>query len=97
MNIEEAQSLVFDAIRAVNGERGVDEQILLSPTTALFGHDSTVDSLSLVSLVVDVETALSEKLGRQISLTDEVAMSREVMPLATVGTLTEFIIELAQH
>lgn len=97
MDILEAQSIVYDAIRTLNDERGIDEQIPLELTTALFGIDSTVDSLGLVSLIVDVETALSQHTGRQISLMNDDAMSRDVMPFASVDTLADFILEIATN
>lgn len=96
MELDEAQSLIFDALRAVNEELDTDGQIPLSPQTALFGIDAAIDSLGLVSLIVDVETAVSERLGRQITLTDDRAMSRDVMPFATVGTLSKYVVELSQ-
>ena len=97
MEITEAKSIIFDAIRALNEEREDDEQVLLDSTTGLFGIDSTIDSLGLVSIIVDVETALSGRLGRQISLTNDDAMSREVMPFTSVGTLADFILELSKE
>jgi acyl carrier protein len=96
MELEEAQSLIFGALRALNEELGEDGQIALSTQTALFGIDAAIDSLALVSLIVDVESAVSERLGREITLTDDRAMSREVMPFASVGTLSEYIVELSQ-
>ena len=96
MEQEEAQSIIFDALRALNEDLGAQEQITLSNATELFGLDATIDSLTLISLIVDVETAVSSRLGRPVALTDDRAMTRDVMPFASVGTLSEYIAELSR-
>jgi hypothetical protein len=47
-----------------------------------------------VSVIVDVEEAVSKAAGRTISLTDDRAMSREVSPYTDVDALTAYVVEL---
>jgi acyl carrier protein len=88
------QEIIFQALNNINDERGPDEQIELGPETRLFGTDAALDSLSLVSVVVDVEEAVSGVSGRQISLTNDRAMSQTVSPFSDVSTLTNYILLL---
>lgn len=62
--------------------------------TALFGKGSTIDSLSLVSVIVDLEERLSREFRMQVSLTDDDAMTREISPYENVTNLTDYIIEV---
>ena len=88
------QEIIFTALNNVNAERGPDEQIVVSAETRLFGTDAMLDSLSLVSVIVDVEAAVSDACGRDISLTDDKAMSQAVSPFLNVSTLTAYILKL---
>jgi len=86
--------IIFQALKNVNDERGPDEQLDIGPTTILFGTDAVLDSLSLVSVIVDVEAAVSEASGRDVVLTDDRAMSQEVSPFSDVTSLTAYILLL---
>jgi len=85
---------IYQALRTLNEERGQDDQIDISPETCLFGEDSVLDSLSLVSVIVDLETATSDQFDRAISLTDDKAMSRNPVPFSDVTALKNYILEL---
>jgi acyl carrier protein len=92
--IDKVEAIIFAALEALNAERGPDEQLALSPDTRLFGPDAVLDSLSLVSVMVDVETQASDEFGRAISLTDDRAMNRTPVPFTSVSALTAYIEEL---
>jgi acyl carrier protein len=64
--------------------------------TILFGSESTLDSMGLVSVVVDIESYFQGQ-GHRISLSSERAMSRKSSPFRTVTTLTDFILELMEE
>jgi acyl carrier protein len=65
-----------------------------STNTALFGDNSVLNSLDLVSFIVLVEERINEKLEFGITLTSERAMSRSTTPFRTTGTLAEYVKEL---
>lgn len=96
MNDQEAAVLkcIYKALGALNEERGADEQIEVGPTTCLFGESSALDSLSLVSVIVDLETLVSDEFGHFISLTDDRAMRREPVPFTDVSALKDYLMEL---
>ena len=90
----EIEALVFEALETLNTELPADQQVAINAATALFGADATLDSLSLVSVIVDVETGLTLRFEREISLTDDRAMAREVSPFTDVSALVDYILEL---
>jgi acyl carrier protein len=90
----QVQEAIEQALRALNEERGPEEQIEINAQTCLFGEASVLDSLSLVSVIVDLETSLSDMFDRAISLTDDRAMSRDPVPFTDVGALKAYILEL---
>ena len=90
----EVLRIILDALENLNQELDEADRVEVGPTTPLFGPDATLDSLSLVSVIVDVETALTIAWDAPISLTDDRAMSREISPFTDVGALTDYIMEL---
>ena len=60
----------------------------------LVGSDARLDSLDLVSVITDLEEALSDQLDYFLSLTDDAALSREISPFDTIGTLLDYCEEL---
>ena len=62
--------------------------------TVLFGRNSNIDSLSLVSVIVDLEMLFSNEHGFDISLTDDRAMTREISPFDSVTSLVDYIFEI---
>lgn len=94
LNKDAIQVIIFQALNNINDERTPDEQIAIGLDTRLFGVDAVLDSLALVSVIVDVESAVSEQAGHEISLTDDRAMSQAVSPFSDVNTLTAYIEQL---
>ena len=88
------QAIVLTALETVNEERDADDKLVVTPNTRLFGADAELDSLALVSVIVDVEEAVSSASGRTVALTDDRAMSREVSPFTDVQALTAYVVEL---
>lgn len=88
---DQIQKIVLAALETVNEERSPGERFAVGPDTLLFGPDAPLDSLSLVSVIVDVEQAVSDAAGTEISLTDDRAMSQEVSPFTDVEALTAYI------
>jgi acyl carrier protein len=80
-------SLVAETLESVApDDAGVDE------STVLLGR---LDSLGLVTLIVDLEERLQDELGLPVALGTERALSQRHSPFRTVGTLTDYILELA--
>ena len=96
MTQESVMKIVLEALSNLNKERETGHEIPVSPQTALFGKDSLLDSLALVSVIVDVETAVSDELGEPISLTSDDALNRDESPFANVRSLCAYILHLSE-
>jgi acyl carrier protein len=94
MTNEEALAIVLQALENTNEELDEADRIEVSPQTRLFGARSVLDSLSLVSMIVDVEQAVSEAVGFPISLTDDRALNQEPSPFNDPESLANYIAEI---
>lgn len=83
--------IVRDALQDLREGFGQDDAGEITPDTALYGGESVLDSLSLVLLVSAVEEAIRERLGVDVLLASERAMSQRQSPYRTVGAFVEFI------
>ena len=93
MTKDKIQKIIFDALEMVNQSRDENEKIPVSAQTALFGNDGYLDSMGLVSLLIDIEESLQGE-GVLLSLSDERAMSEKKSPFRDVPSLTEYILRL---
>lgn len=94
---ENVLEIILRALQNLNDELSDDEKFEAGPSTPLFGPNATLDSLALVSVIVDVEGDVSTALGRSISLTDDRAMSQEISPFDDVQTLLNYIMILVNE
>lgn len=89
---DELVGLVLELAANFNADLEYKIAVEKGDAAGLFGEDGVLDSLNLVSFVIAVEQAVSEKCGIKITLADEKAMSQRRSPFRTVGTLTDHII-----
>jgi acyl carrier protein len=61
--------------------------------TPLLGEGAPIDSLGLVSVIVQVEERLASEFGISVSLVDEKAMSQRNSPFRSVGALATYATE----
>lgn len=92
--MSDALKIVTTAIEEVNAGLERNTKIGSDPTFVLMGEASVIDSLTLVRLLVSVETIAEEILGKDITLMDDSAFESEGSPLSTVGSLTHHIDKL---
>ena len=87
------KKIIVDSIKNLNLSQDSHEQIDASPDAKLLGAESNLDSLGLVTLLVDIEDNLADQ-GCHVSLMDEKAMSAERSPFRSVETLAQYIADL---
>ena len=63
----------------------------LNDDTPIFGTKGNLDSLGLVSLLVNLEQNIEDKYGIPITIADEKAMSLKNSPFRTINTLSEYL------
>lgn len=97
MEKTEILKIVLDQINQLKETLPDDKKFEVNEATILFGNGSGIDSLSLVSVIVDLESVFSNEYGFDISLTDDRAMTRAISPFENVKTLVDYIHELTSE
>lgn len=92
MTPEDAEAIIIEVVQQIADERGI-EVAQVDSETVLIGPEAFLDSVGLVSVVMEIEARIDEDFGAEVSLTSDAAMSRERSPLRTIGTIREFIME----
>ena len=86
------KSIVENIISEVSNCINTDnEEIVFNENSVIYGDNSLLDSLALVSLIVAVEQNIEDKFDISITLADERAMSLENSPFRTVSSLADYI------
>jgi len=85
--------IILAAIRNLNLARQPDAQLDVSPSAVIFGPNSPLDSMGLVSLIIDIEELLLEK-GFNVILSDDRAVSQLESPFRDVPSMVSYISEL---
>lgn len=90
---EQILSIISDAITDLNDELDYDHLRSISATTPIFDGDDSLDSLSLVSLIVDIEARVEDSFATELVLASEKAMSMKNSPYRNVAALADFVLE----
>lgn len=91
MNKLEIYKIVIDCVQRIVDTFPESDRFEVVQETILFGLNSKIDSLSLVSVIVDLESYFFDELQVEISLTDDRAMTREISPFLSVSNLADYI------
>lgn len=94
MNKEKIMEVVIETLINVVNDIPELSGAKIDETTQLLTEGSFIDSLTLVSFVVELEAKLADNFNLDISLTDDKAMTREISPFENVRNLTDYIYEL---
>jgi acyl carrier protein len=93
MNKNELYNLIMKSMEEIISENENESKISvedLNQDTRLLGRQAILDSLSLVSLIVNIEQKLSEE-NISVTIADERAMTQEKSPFRTIGSLFDYI------
>ncbi|MGD9948035.1 MAG: hypothetical protein AB7U29_06090 [Desulfobulbus sp.] len=93
MTEQDIQQLIFESLEMINRSRDDDDKVPITPETLLFGNDGYLDSMGLVSLLIDIEESLLQK-DVELTLSDERAMSEKNSPFRSIPALTDYILKL---
>jgi acyl carrier protein len=83
--------LIYEAIRRTNESRPPYDPLSGSEETVFYGPGGALDSLALVSLILDVEEAVNARWGTSIVLTDERAVAQRRNPFRDVASLADHV------
>jgi len=97
MKKEKILEIVISVVKSLVETLPENQKFEVDQNTILFGKGSNIDSLSLVSIIVDLETTFSVDYDFDISLTDDRAMLREKSPFESILVMVEYIFELVNE
>lgn len=88
MDKNKIETIVSSVIKDYCQSNGIDMEI--DNSTALIGSNTILDSMGLVNVIVDIESAFLDE-NVEISLTSESAMSARISPFRSISSLCNFI------
>lgn len=96
---DQLAELVDRTVREVNEDLELDDgtKIGAETTAVLYGPGATIDSMTLVSLIVAVEETLRSEMGLSVTLANDRAMSMQRSPFSTLGSLTDYLVEVVEE
>jgi len=89
--------LVMSSLHDVLSQKDQPLPDLANGAVHLIGQQALLDSLGLVTLIVDLEQRLEEDYGVALVLADEQAMAQRSSPFRTPQALTEYICLLIEE
>ena len=95
MQRDELVNKMVEMLNTALADQGEGGSMTAGPGSLLVGPEAVVTSMALVSFITDVESALFESFGLELSLVSEQALSRKNSPFRTIETLADYILELA--
>ncbi len=84
--------VVFQAIDVINGLRTEDEQVPRTPDAVLAGPGGALDSLALVTLILNVESRVEGATGVEIGLLDDGDFGDDLERIRTPEAITELVL-----
>lgn len=96
LSIEQISEILYACIDSANRMLPSDAKLAKSPETVLVGERGVLDSLALITLLVDLEDELRTKLGVEITLIEDDLMADAQGPYRSIDNLTQWIYERAR-
>ena len=91
---ERIQQAVYRAVDELNKQLPKGISVNKSPDAVLYGKTGKLESIDVVTLIMEVEDQIKAEFGKSITIADDRAMSLENSPFLTVGSLTDYVAEL---
>ena len=89
--MDKIEQVILQQIKSFNETLSSPVDISKGTDTVLFGSEGVLESIDFVSLILDIEEALTETLEVEVSLMNEKALSEKNSPFRTVGTLAAYV------
>jgi acyl carrier protein len=87
-----AVEIIYAALKGVLEQAALPPLASVTEDTVIVGKDAVLDSLGVVSLIVEIEQAL-EQHDVSITLASDKAMSAKNSPFRTVGVLADHVLQ----
>jgi len=86
---EKVLELVYAACDVINRDLPEDDKIVKATETILHGEGASVDSLTIINLMLEVEAQVEQASGRRVSLMNADAFNRG--DFATVDSFSRYV------
>lgn len=91
------KDIVERSVSEIVEDLELDLDIKKFKSISLFGKEGILDSMSLVSLIADVEDKIAEEFDVDLVLADEKAMSATRSPFRNIEALVDYVHELMEE
>ena len=88
------ENLVLSTLREFIEENDLELIGELNTDTRLIGSSGFLDSMDLVSFIVDLEEAINDEFSLEIELANDSTMSNRKSPFVNVSTLSDYILKI---
>lgn len=91
------KTIIVKSIKEFNATADQEEILSIKDENEiiqLYGSDTSLDSMGLVSLIVLIENNIEDELGKVISIVSEKALSQKRSPFQDSVSLCDFIISI---
>jgi acyl carrier protein len=89
-----AYEIVVASLQEVFVQSGLPAVESVTEDTVLVGKDAVLDSLGVVSLIVEVEQRVEAAHNVSVTLANDKAMSQRNSPFRTVAVLTDHLVAM---
>jgi len=96
MNKIEIENLILSSLREFIKENDIELISELNTETRLIGSSGCLDSMDLVSFIVDIEELISDEFSLDIELANDSAMSNRTSPFVNASTLSDYILKITE-
>lgn len=93
-NHDRIVAAIFRAVDELNKQLPKGVHVERSLDSPLYGKSGRLESIDVVTLIMEVEDQISKEFGTSITIADDRAMSQQNSPFLTIGTLTDYVAEL---
>jgi acyl carrier protein len=93
---DEILNIVLQQLKEIGEEQEIDELINCKANTPVYARNGTIDSITLVYLVTELEEAVELKFDEIITLVDEKAMSQKISPFRSANSLADYMLKLIE-
>jgi len=83
--------IIFSAIKEVNKQQPPEYQLNLDKNEFLISDKSSLDSLGLITLLINIEEKISKKFKINLNLLDEELISEKNTPFETLASLAAWL------
>ena len=83
--------LIYSSIKEVNKQQSPSNQLKLDINEYLISDKSSIDSLGLITLLINIEGAVSKNYNKNINLIEEELISEIDTPFETIGSLAKWL------